>query len=122
MANKYCSALIALVLLVSFSISSSVLASGKDAATSAISNLPGKAQGVAPGKALGKAQGKMNKININTANIETLSKIPGLDPKIGEAIAAYRDANGAFKSISELTNIDGIDASLLEKITPFLSL
>lgn len=84
--------------------------------------MPAKAQGMAPGKALGDAQGKMDKININTASVETLSKTPGLDPKIGEAIAAYREANGAFKSFSDFAKIDGIDASLLEKIKPFLSL
>ena len=112
----------ALILIAGISISSIVFASGKDAATSAISNMPGKAQEMSPGKALGKAQGQMDKININTASIDQLSNIPGLDPKIGQAIAAYRDANGAFNSISELANIDGIDASLLNKIKPLISL
>ncbi len=122
MANKYSGIFIALLLTAGLSISSIVFASGKDAAPSAISKMPGKVQGAAPNKALGKAQGKMDKININTASLDQLSKIPGLDPKIGQAITAYRDANGAFKSISELTKIDGIDASLLNKIKPLLSL
>ncbi len=63
----------------------------------------------------------MEKLNINTASVESLSEIPGLSPKIGEAIAAYRDANGAFKSVSDLVNVEGIDAGLLEKIKPFLT-
>ena len=70
----------------------------------------------------GKAAGMMDKVNINTASIESLAKIPGLDQTISEAIAAYRDANGAFKSLSDLVNIDGIDAGLLEKIKPILTL
>jgi competence ComEA-like helix-hairpin-helix protein len=122
MTNKYSWTLITLVLFTGVFFSSIVFASGKDATTSTISNMPVKAQEIDPSKALGKAQGKMDKININEASIESLSKIPGLDSKVGEAIAAYRDANGAFKSLSELANIDGIDASLLEKIKPFLSL
>ena len=113
---------IAVVLATSMFVGTQVFAAGKESPASAISNLPGKAQEMAPGKAMGKAQGQMDKININTASVDTLAKIPGLDPKIGEAIAAYRDANGAFKSISELANIDGINPSLLAKIKPFLSL
>jgi len=70
----------------------------------------------------GKAAGMMDKININTASIESLAKIPGLDKKLSEAIAAYREANGAFKSVSELVNIDGIDAGLVEKIKPLLTI
>ena len=61
-------------------------------------------------------------VSVNTASIDSLSKIPGLSPKIGEAIGAYRDANGAFKSLSDLVNVDGIDAALLDKIKPFLSI
>lgn len=61
-------------------------------------------------------------ININSATPEMLSQIPGIGPKIGEAIAAYRDANGSFSQIADLLNVEGIDASLLEKIKPYLQL
>lgn len=61
-------------------------------------------------------------INLNSATPEMLSQIPGIGPKIGEAIAAYRDANGSFSQIADLLNVEGIDASLLEKIKPFLKL
>lgn len=60
-------------------------------------------------------------LNINTATTEQLAKVPGLS-SLASAITSYRDSNGLFSSISDLTNIDGIDTSLLEKITPFLSL
>ena len=61
-------------------------------------------------------------INLNSATPEMLSSIPGIGPKIGEAIAAYRDANGAFSQISDLLNVEGIDAALLEKVKPFLKI
>lgn len=61
-------------------------------------------------------------INLNSATPEMLSSIPGIGPKIGEAIAAYRDSNGAFAQISDLLNVEGIDAALLDKIKPFLKL
>ena len=63
-----------------------------------------------------------DKININTASIEMLAKIPGIGPTISSAIETYRNANGAFKSLNDLTNVEGIDADLLEKIKPFLSI
>ena len=60
-------------------------------------------------------------IDINTATPEMLSSIPGIGPKLGEAIAAYRDANGSFAQAKDLLNVEGIDMSLLEKIKPFLN-
>lgn len=110
MAKQYIWILIALILFTGSTIGTTAFASGQDTAASAISSMTGK------------AQGQIEKININTASIESLSKIPGLSPKAGEAITAYRDAHGAFKSLADLVNIDGIDAALLQKIKPFLSL
>lgn len=79
---------------------------------------------------LGKTAGSMaeqatsvvEKLNINTASVDALAGIPGIGPKVGEAITAYRDAHGAFTSLSDLVNVEGIDAALLEKIKPFLTL
>jgi len=102
---------LAILLLVLFCAGTSpLMASGGNLASSAMSGMTEKAAGM------------MDKININTASIESLSQIPGLSPKIGEAIAAYRAASGDFKSVSDLINIEGIDAGLLEKIKPFLSI
>ena len=82
---------------------------------------------------LGKAAGSVSSmadqataavqaLNVNTASIDALANIPGVGEKVGEAIAAYREAHGAFTSLSDLVNVDGIDAALLDKIKPFLSL
>lgn len=70
----------------------------------------------------GKATAASEQININTASVEALSNIPGVGPKIGEAISAYREANGAFKSVADLINVEGIDAGLLEQIKPLLTI
>ncbi len=80
-----------------------------------------KAAGSVSGMA-DQAAAVAQQLNVNTASIDALANIPGIGDKVGEAIAAYREANGAFTSLADLVNVDGIDASLLEKIKPFLSL
>ncbi len=69
-----------------------------------------------------QASDMMEKININTASLDSLTSIPGMPAEVGKAIEAYRNAHGSFKSLAELANVDGLDASLLEKIKPFLTI
>jgi competence protein ComEA len=55
-------------------------------------------------------------ININTADKEALMEvIKGVGEKRAEAIIAYREKNGPFKSIDELAEISGIGQSIVEK-------
>jgi competence protein ComEA len=55
-------------------------------------------------------------ININTADKETLmSVIKGVGEKKAEAIIAYRNENGDFKSVDELTNVKGIGQGTVDK-------
>lgn len=55
-------------------------------------------------------------ININSADQETLSKtIKGVGEKRAAAILRYREEHGPFKSLDELLQVPGINASILEK-------
>ena len=55
-------------------------------------------------------------VNINTANAESLSKnIKGVGLKKAEAIIAYREKNGKFKTVADLTRVKGIGNKLLKK-------
>jgi len=65
---------------------------------------------------------KIEKIDINKADIETLSKLPGIGPVKSQAIVDYREKNGEFKSSIELTNIKGIGIKTLAKLLPFLEM
>lgn len=56
------------------------------------------------------------KININTATIEQLMTIKGIGESKAQAIIKYREANGLFKNINEITNVSGIGKSIYEKI------
>ena len=60
-------------------------------------------------------------ININTADSETLQKIPGVGPSTAEKIISYRLSHGRFSSIEELTNIPGIGAKTLEKMKGYIT-
>ena len=55
-------------------------------------------------------------INVNRANIQELSTLPGIGPSISQNIIDYRDANGDFKSLDELGNVARIGKVTLEKI------
>ena len=55
-------------------------------------------------------------VNINKADAATLSaELVGVGEKKAEAIVAYREANGSFKSIEELMNVKGIAEATLKK-------
>ena len=60
------------------------------------------------------------KININSADIATLSQLPGIGPKTAEKITTFRKKHGQFKSLNDLTQVQGIGDKKLAKIAPFL--
>lgn len=63
-----------------------------------------------------------DKININTADAQALQQVVGVGPAYAERIVAYRDRNGDFTSVEQLTEIKGIGEKRLEKLKPFVKL
>lgn len=55
-------------------------------------------------------------INLNTATLEQLQTLTGIGEKKAKDIIAYREQNGAFKTIQELTEVKGIGSATFEKI------
>ena len=55
-------------------------------------------------------------ININTASAEALAAaIHGVGLKRARAIVSYREQHGAFSSVDQLTQIQGIGAKTVER-------
>lgn len=55
-------------------------------------------------------------VDLNTATVEQLDTLPGVGPVTAAAIVAWRDANGAFTSVDQLGDVDGIGPARLEKL------
>ena len=60
-------------------------------------------------------------VDINTADKETLMTLSGVGESFAQKIINYREANGGFRSVEELTNIRGIGHTLIEKNKELLS-
>jgi competence protein ComEA len=55
-------------------------------------------------------------ININTADATALAKaLDGIGPAKAKAIVSYREKNGPFKSVDQLSMVEGITQKLIEK-------
>lgn len=54
-------------------------------------------------------------VNINTAGVKELTTLDGIGESKAQKIIAYREENGAFKSIEDIKNVSGIGATTYEK-------
>lgn len=61
-----------------------------------------------------------DKINLNTADKETLTELTGVGPVIADRIIEYREKNGAFESVEEITEVKGIGPGVLMKIKDYI--
>lgn len=62
------------------------------------------------------SMGGTGKVNLNTADAATLQTLSGIGEARAQAIIAYREAQGGFRRIEEIMEIEGIKEKLFEKI------
>jgi competence protein ComEA len=61
------------------------------------------------------------KVNINRAEAWLLDALPGIGPARAQAIIDYRQENGQFHHINELTKIDGIGPATYDKLKDLIT-
>ena len=63
-----------------------------------------------------------NAININTASVDELEKLPHIGRKTAEAIVEFRTANGPFRRVEHLMQIRGVSEERFENLRPLIKI
>lgn len=62
------------------------------------------------------------KISLNNGSLTELMTLPGIGEAKAKAIISYREENGKFNDINEITKVSGISESIFNKIKDFIKL
>jgi len=62
------------------------------------------------------------KLDINRASAEELAELPGIGPVLAGRIVRYRQTAGAFETLSQILEVQGIGKVRLERIREIISL
>ena len=56
------------------------------------------------------------RMDVNTATVAELDLLPGVGPRKAAAIMAYRKEHGAFHTLADLANVQGVSLALAESL------
>jgi competence protein ComEA len=59
-------------------------------------------------------------VDLNTAPVSELVEVPGIGQATAERIVAWREQNGAFRSVEDLMKVKGVGEKSLEKLRPYV--
>jgi competence protein ComEA len=57
-------------------------------------------------------------VDLNTATLDDLDRLPGVGPATAQAILDYRRQHGRFRTVDELLEVRGIGAAKLDQLRP----
>ncbi|MFE6646941.1 helix-hairpin-helix domain-containing protein [Nocardioides sp. NPDC057772] len=76
----------------------------------------------APGSGGSAAAAPGAGVSLNAASLEELETLPGVGPVTAQAIIDWRTTNGAFTSVDELLEVDGIGPKTFDSLEPLVTL
>ena len=62
------------------------------------------------------------KLNVNSATLEQLAAVPGMNDDLAQKIVDYRDEMGDIYELDELKDIDGFNGDLVDKLKEHLGI
>jgi comEA protein len=62
-----------------------------------------------------------DKVNINTASLEELQKLPRVGPQIAQRILDYRKENGSFKRVEDILKVRGVGEKMFEQLRDMIT-
>lgn len=72
----------------------------------------------APSAAASQQEGK---VDLNTASAQELESLPGIGEKIAQAIVEYREEKGAFQTIRQVMEVEGVGEKTFEAIRDLIT-
>lgn len=68
------------------------------------------------------AGGPADLVDVNTASVAELQRLPGIGPALAGRIVAHRDTAGPFRTMDDLERVPGIGPATLARIAPYVRL
>lgn len=65
--------------------------------------------------------GSDGRVNLNTADADTLSTLPRVGPATAARIIAWREANGGFSTVADLRQVTGIGERTFAQLEPLVT-
>jgi competence protein ComEA len=61
-------------------------------------------------------------VNLNTATVDELAKLPGIGKTIAQRIVRHREKSGPFRTVEELLVVRGISRKKFEQLRPYITI
>lgn len=73
------------------------------------------------GSAVAATGATVGQVNINTASVQELQRLPRVGPALAQRIVDFRTSNGPFKTPDELTRVKGIGEKSILNLKPYIT-